>query len=131
MKWRVVAVLCLVLALSFGGLVFAQTHLTFKGVNYASSMLKPLPIDKDHVVLVGEQMGIETNNQPALNNMSTHFSVIVYFANGVSHWHGYGVFADKDGDTILSEIWDNPAVVNGGKTKILGGTGKFAGTEGT
>jgi hypothetical protein len=131
MNRRMVMPFCVVLALVLGGQVFAQTHLTFKGVNYASSALKPLPVDKDHVVLIGEQMGIETNDKPAFNNMSTHFSVIVYFEKGVSHWYGYGVYADKDGDTMLFEIWDNPAVVNGGKGKVIGATGKFAGMEGT
>ncbi len=131
MKWRVATVFCLVLAFALGGQAFSQTRVTFKGTNYASSTLKAMPVDKDHVVLVGEQLGLETNNQPAFNNMSTHFSLIVFGDNGVFHFHGYGVYADKDGDTILVEIWDSPPGFDGGKGKIMGGTGKFAGIEGT
>ncbi len=44
-----------------------------------------MPIDKDHAVLLGEQYGIEINDQPAFNNLSTHFSVIAYFEKG---WGG-------------------------------------------
>jgi hypothetical protein len=104
---------------------------TFKGTNYASTDLKAMPIDKGHLVLFGEQLGVEINDQPAFNKMSTHFSVIVYFDKDGGHFHGYGVYADKDGDTMVWEIWDSPAGADGGKGKLVGATGKFAGMEGT
>jgi hypothetical protein len=87
MNRRLMILFCLVGAvLLLGGQVFAQTHLTFKGTNYASTALKAMPVDKDHMVLIGEQLGLEVNNQPAFNNMSTHFSLIVYF-NKDTGWH--------------------------------------------
>jgi hypothetical protein len=131
MNRRVMTEFCLVVALVVGGQVFSQTRLTFKGVNYLSDTLKPLVIDKDHFMEIGEQMGIQTSDNPAFNNMSVDYLVIVYIEKGVVHFHGYGVAADKDGDTMLSEFWDSPAVVNGGKAKVTGGTGKFEGVEGT
>ena len=132
MKKRVLIALCIAVVVLLGGQVFAQTHLTFKGTNYASTALKTMPVDKDHIVLVGEQLGVEENSQPAFNNMSTHFSVIVYFNKDTGwHFHGYGVYADKDGDTMMWEIWDSPLGADGGKGKLIGATGKFAGMEGT
>jgi len=132
MNRKLMIPLCLLVALLAGGQVFAQTHLTFKGINYASTALKTMPVDKDHIVLVGEQLGLEVNNQPAFNNMSTHFSIIVYFNKDTGwHFHGYGVYGDKDGDTMMWEIWDSPSGADGGKGKLIGATGKFAGMEGT
>jgi len=121
----------LVFLLAFGTSSFAQARITFNGTNIASSALKAMPVDKDHVVLVGEQLGVEVNDKPAFNNMSTHFSLIVYFDKDVAHFHGYGVYADKDGDTMVWEIWDYPPGADGGKGKLIGATGKFAGMDGT
>ena len=129
MNRRVVIVFCLVFALVLTVQGFSQqTRLTFKSVSYVSDTLKPLVIDKDHFMEVGEQMGIQTSDNPAFN-MTVDYLVVVSIDNGVVHFHGYGVSVDKDGDTMLSEFWDNPA--GGGKAKVTGGTGKFEGVEGT
>ncbi len=132
MSRRVLIAFCLVLALLVaGGQAFSQTRLTLKATDYVSDVWKALPVDKDHVFLIGEEMGIQTSDNPAFNDISCHFSTVVYIEKGVVHFHGYGVYADKDGDTMLIEFWDNPTVVNGGKGKVIGATGKFAGMEGT
>jgi hypothetical protein len=132
MKRLLIPALGLIMVLALGGQAFSQTRLVFKGINYASTGLKTMPVDKDHLVLVGEQMGVEINDKPAFNNMSTHFSLIVYFSKDTGwHFHGYGVYADKDGDTMLWEIWDSPFGADGGKGKLIGATGKFAGMDGT
>ncbi|MGA2766646.1 MAG: hypothetical protein ABSG17_25160 [Spirochaetia bacterium] len=75
-------------------------------------------------------MGLQIADRPAFNNISCHFSTVVYIENGVVHFHGYGVYVDKDGDKILTEFANNP-VAPGGRAKVIGGTGKFAGMEGT
>jgi len=131
MKYSLVLVLSLVLALSLGGHVFAQTQMTFTGTNYASSTLKAMPIDQDHIVLIGEQMGVEVNDKAPFNNLSTHFSLIVFIDKGASHVRGYGTYVDKDGDKFVIEIWDFPAgSPNKVRGKVIGATGKFAGMEG-
>jgi hypothetical protein len=131
MNRRVMIAFCLFLALVAGGQVFSQTRLNVKAVCYVSDAWKALPIDKDHLVLIGEEMGIQTSDRPAFNNISCHFSTVVYIEKGTAHFHGYGVYTDKDGDTMLTEFSDNSAVVNGGKGKVIGATGNFAGMEGT
>jgi hypothetical protein len=131
MRWKACAVVCLVLAAGLGGQAFSQTQISFNGTNYASNDMKVLPIDKDHLVMVGEQMGIEVNDKPLFNNLSTHFSLIVYVDKEGARFHGYGTYADKDGDKMVWEIWDFPAGADKGKGKLIGATGKFAGMEGT
>ena len=132
MRWQFVAVFCIVLACAVGGQAFAQTQIAFTGTNVASSALKAMPIDKEHLVLIGEQMGVEVNDKALFNNLATHFALIVYFDKGAQHLHGYGTYVDKDGDTFMVEIWDFPSgSPSKGKGKVIGATGKFAGMEGT
>lgn len=132
MKWQLVAVSCLVLAVALGGQASAQTQIAFTGINYASSTLKAMPIDQEHIVLVGEQMGVEVNENALFNNLSTHFSIIMFVDKGAIHLHGYGTYADKDGDKFMVEIWDFPAgSPNKVKGKVIGATGKFTGLQGT
>jgi len=132
MKCPCVLVLSLVLAFGIGAQLDAQTQIAFTGTNYASATLKAMPIDQGHVVLIGEQMGLEVNDKPLFNNLATHFALIIFFDNGAQHLRGYGTYADKDGDKFIVEIWDFPAGSPAkGKGKIVAATGKFAGLEGT
>jgi len=132
MKWRVTGVLFLVLCVAAGGQVLAQTQIAFSGTNYASATLKLMPIDQAHFVLIGEQWGVETSDKALFNNMSTHFAIIIYVDKGAQHLRGYGTYVDKAGDKFVVEIWDFPSGSGtSGKGKVLTGTGKFAGMEGT
>ncbi len=132
MRWRVAIVLCLVLGVAAGGQVLGQTQIAFTGTNYASATMKLMPIDQAHFVLVGEQLGVETCDKALFNNMSTHFALIIYVDQGAQHLRGYGTYVDKAGDKFVVEIWDFPSGSGtSGKGKVLGGTGKFAGLEGT
>ncbi len=118
-----------VLALLLGGQAFSQTRLTVKTVCYVAEELKVLPIDKDHLLVTLDENGIQSADNPAFNNISCHFSTVTYVDKGVLHFRGYGVYTDKDGDMILTEYADNPA--GGGRARVIGATGKFAGIQGT
>ena len=120
-----------VLALLLGAQAFSQARLIVKTVCYVSESVKVFPIDKDHLMLMLDENGIQSSDKPAFNNISCHFSTVAYIEKGVTRFHGYGVYTDKDGDMILTEYVDNPAVTSGGKAKVIGATGKFAGIEGT
>jgi hypothetical protein len=133
MKYLLVSVLSLVLALSVGGQVFAQTQMTSTGVNYGSITWKFMPIDKDHAVLIGEQPGVRVDDsgKGPFNNLATHIAMIMYLDKGVAQYHGYETHVDKDGNSLVWEIWGFPAGSNKGKGKLIGATGKFEGMEGT
>jgi hypothetical protein len=133
MKWRIAAVFCLVLALAWRGQAFAQTQMTSTGTNYGSTTWKVMPVDQDHMVFIGEQVGVRVDDsgKGPFNNTATHIAMILYMEKGVFRTHGYETHVDKDGDKIVWEIWDFPAGTNKGKGKILYTTGKFAGMQGT
>jgi len=133
MNWRVVAVLVLLLALSLGGQVIAQDKITSTGTNYGSSEMKVMPIDQDHLILIGEQVGVRVDDsgKGPFNNLATHIAMIMYIEKGAYHYYGYETHVNKDGDKLVWEIWDFPAGTNKGKGKLIAATGQFAGMEGT
>jgi hypothetical protein len=134
MKYSFGLVLGVVLMLSLGGQVFAQTQMTVNITNYSYDAFKPVPVDKDFVVISGEQFGLTVaeGGKGPFNNMSFHSVLIVYADKAERHFHGYVTEVDKDGDKSVWEIWDFPSgTPNRGKGKVIGGTGKFTGMEGT
>ena len=134
MKYRLVSALSLILALHLEGQVFAQTQMTLTVTNYTHDAYKAMPIDKDHMVLTLEQFGVQLaeSGKGPFNNLSSHGALIAYADKGERHFHGYYTYVDKDGDNIMWEIWDFPSgTPDRGAGKIIGGTGKFTGMEGT
>jgi hypothetical protein len=132
MKWQFAAVFCLALFVGLGGQAFAQTQMTSTGTNYGSSEMKTMPIDQQHVVLIGEQVGVRVDDsgKGPFNNLASHIAMIMYVDKGAFRYHGYETHVDKDGNSMIWEIWDLPGT-NKGKGKLIGTTGKFAGMEGT
>jgi hypothetical protein len=111
----------------------AETQITSTGTNYGSSTMKISPIDNGIWVGTAEQMGIRVDDtgEGPFHMMSTDIQLILYGDKTGVHYRGYETHVDKDGDKVLWEIWDFPAGTRTGKGKIIGGTGKFEGIEGT
>jgi hypothetical protein len=133
MKGRALVLFVSVFALVSGGQIFAQSQMTDSGTNYGSSTIKAVPIDKDHIVLIWEQMGlrVDDSGKGPFHRMATHLAMIIYIDKGVEQDHGYMTQSDKDGDKVIWEIGAFPIGSRTGKGKIIGATGKFEGMEGT
>ena len=120
------------------GQVLAQTQVTYTGINYGSiSTLKGAPLDQEHWVGSQELMGIRVDDsgKGPFHNLATHIVIITFYDKGVGKMRGYETHTDKDGDKVVWEISgvddpQHPGTMNG-TGKILAGTGKFAGMDGT
>lgn len=133
MRYSLVLALGLALVLSLGGQAFAQTQMTVTGNGYWTDTIKFMPIDKDHaIVMADDQMGIfvTDSGKGPFNNLSGHCVWLDSSAAGKDHWYGFTVFTDNDGDKIFWEIHEGGAQ-NTARGKILWGSGKFEGIEGT
>ncbi len=138
MKGIIAFVLNFVLFLAFGS-ANAQMAKEGKGssTNMYSGTFKVLPLDQDRFVAVYENTGALTSDsgEGLFHNMSSRGVGIVYFEKGVGKTLGYIVLTDPEGDKVLVEIKEDttrPAPSpNSGTGKYIGGTGKFAGIEGT
>ena len=113
MKWRVLAVFVLVFTLALGGVVFAQTQMTVKGILYQTGTPQVTVIDQDHWVAVvdyrGVKIDVSTPQVAALDNMSADNKLVLFGEKNVVHDFGYLTLMDKDGDKIVWQIWDTPA----------------------
>ncbi len=133
MKWLFASALCLGLVLAFGGQAAAQVQVTTNGTNYAALTTHVFPIDKDHWVATGDQMGIRVDDtgKGPFNMMSTDIQFTFYGDQKGFRYHGFETHTDKDGDKIIWDMWDVAPGSNKGEGKIVGATGKFTGAEGT
>jgi len=122
-----------VLALCVGGRVSSQTQVTVTGNSYWTDSPKFLPIDKDHaMVFADDQTGVYVTDsgKGPFNNLSGHCIWLDSHDGGKDHWYGFTLFTDNDGDKMFWEIHEG-AAPNSAKGKVLWGSGKFDGIEGT
>ena len=92
-------------------------------------------IDKDHWVAVVDMKGVKidiTTGKGPLNNMASDTKIVLFGDKTGAHYFGYIVLQDNDGDKMVWQVWDTPAGgPNKGAGKIVAGTGKYEGAEGT
>ncbi|MCK4788476.1 MAG: hypothetical protein KAV87_32345 [Desulfobacteraceae bacterium] len=139
-KIIVASVLTFIFLVAFGPLADAQMAKqgTFSGTAVYSGTYKVMPLEKDTYVVTFEHTGVLTSDtgKGPLHNMSVHCVGFHYYEKGIAKKSmGYEVYTDPDGDKVLTEFTDleyhRTAKVKKGTVKFLGGTGKFAGIEGT
>lgn len=111
---------------------------TFAGTNSYAGTYKVTALDKDRLVISYENTGtqVEDSGQGPLHGMSTHNTGIQYIdiKKGMGKTMGYMTWMDKDSDRILWELTEDATQVKGPSTgtgKLIGGTGKFMGMEGS
>ncbi|MEN8123077.1 MAG: hypothetical protein ABFS35_22250 [Bacteroidota bacterium] len=110
---------------------------SFSGINFYAGSHKIIPLDKEHFVLSFENFGVNVSDSEAgpFHGMSTHNVGVIYFENGVGTTRGYFTNTDKDGDKIIWELNEDSAHMapnpTKGKGKIMEGTGKFKGIQGS
>jgi hypothetical protein len=127
------------LSVAFGLVADAQMAKegTFAGTNSYAGTYKVTPMDKDRYVISYENMGVqvEDSGQGPLHGMSTLNMGIQYFEKGVGKLRAYMTCMDKDGDKILWELIEEAsqlgASASSGTGKMMGGTGKFTGIQGS
>jgi len=109
---------------------------TISGTNSYAGTGKVTALDKDRLVISYENTGtqVEDSGQGPLHGMSTHNTGIQYIEKGVGKTRAYMTWMDKDGDKILWELTEDASQLVGPSTgtgKIIGGTGKFMGMQGS
>ncbi len=131
MKYLTIALVGL--AVLAGGRAVAQTQMTSVGTNYGSNVMKISQLDPDHWVGTQEITGIrlDDSGKGPFHLMTTYIVLILYGDKSGVRLHGYSTFMDRDGDKLMAELSEASLTSPKGKGKVLGGTGKFAGIEGT
>jgi len=134
-KCLLILVLSLVLAVIWGGEGFAQTkkEMTFSGTHYWSSMPKAFQIDPDRLIRYPELLGVRVNDSGdgPFHGASVHIVAVAYSSKGYNGFRGYETWIDKDGDKLIWELMDTPPGASSSPGRLIEGTGKYTGWQGT
>ena len=130
-----VLVLSLVLSITWGGEGFAQTkkEMTFSGTHYWSSTPKAFQVDPDRSIMQLELLGVRVNDSAdgPFHGASVHIATVSYRSKGYNGFRGYETWTDKDGDKVIWELLDTPSGASSSPGRLIEGTGKYAGWQGT
>lgn len=137
---RVIAasIFSFVILFAFGMIAYGEMAKegSLAGTNTYAGTHKIIPLDKERLVIVYENMGVRASDsgEGPFHGMSTHNVGVMYFENGVGKLRGYVISADKDGHKFIIELTEEASQLSpkptSGKGKIIGGTGKFKGIQG-
>ena len=134
-KGALILVLSLVLAIIWGGESFAQTkkEMTFSGTHYFSSTPKVFRLGPDQLIMQTENFGVRVNDSGdgPFHAASVHIVLVSYRSKEYNGSRGYFTWTDKDGDKVIGELLDTPPGASSSPARIIGGTGKYMGWQGT
>jgi hypothetical protein len=134
-KCLLISVLSMVLVIAWGLEATAQSknEMTFSGTHYWSSAGKLFPVDQGRLIMHTELMGVRVNDSGdgLFHGASVHIVAVSYRAKGYSGFRGYETWIDKDGDKVIWELMDTPPGATTSPARLIEGTGKYAGWQGT
>ncbi len=132
--------LSLILSISLGWDAIGQMPKEgrYDGVTTYAGTHRVFPIDKEHFITFYENTGVRVDDSGGgpFHKVATHNMGIIYSEKGVARLRGYFSTIDKDGDKVLWELTETeskPSPPNQvkGTGKIIWGTGKFTGIQGS
>jgi hypothetical protein len=134
-KCLLLSILCLVLAITWGGEGSAQTkkEMTISGTHYFSATLKVFQVAPDRSISHPELFGVRVNDSGdgPFHGASTHIVSVAYRSKGYNSYRGYETWTDKDDDKVIWELMDTPAGATSSPARLIEGTGKYLGWQGT
>jgi hypothetical protein len=137
---KILLIVMMSLPLSFicGESAWSQTQkeITFSGTHYWSATPKIFQLDPERVISQTDLMGVRVNDSGdgPFHAASTNIAGITYMSKGEFRYRGLEIWADKDGDKVVWELTDlgtGYSAAANGKAKIIEGTGKNTGWQGT
>jgi hypothetical protein len=130
-----ISALLLTLVVVWAGESVAQTkkEITFSGTHYWSSTGKVFPVGSGTLIMHMELMGVRVNDSAdgLFNGASVHIVTAAYRSKGYSGFRGYETWIDEDGDKLIWELMDTPPGAATSPARVIEGTGKYVGWQGT
>ena len=114
----------------------ATKEINFSGTHYWSGTPKVFQIDPDRSVLEMEIFGVRVNDSGdgPFNGASVYIAVLHCQNKGPVdpvRSRNYEVWTDKDGDKVIWELTDDSSGGPSGTARLIDGTGKYTGWQGT
>ena len=114
----------------------ATKEINLSGIHYWSGTPKVFQIDPDRSILEMEIFGVRVNDSGdgPFNGASVYIAVLHYQNKGPVdpvRSRNYEVWTDKDGDKVIWELTDDASGKPSGTARLIDGTGKYTGWQGT
>jgi hypothetical protein len=139
-RFIIIAVTSLGVAIGWGGHAFAQAakEVQFSGTHYYGHTPKVFKLDQNQMIMQFETLGVRVNDsgEGLFHEASVQIVGILYRGKDGSRLRGFETWTDKDGDKLVWEIMEKKIAdpqpgTSPGTAKVLSGTGKYVGVEGT
>jgi hypothetical protein len=113
-----------------------KKEMDLSGTNYWSSTPKVFPFDPAHPDRVINQLeifGVRVNDSGdgPFHGASVHIVTVGYYSQDYNRERAYESWTDKDGDKVIWELMDRPSGASSSPARLIVGTGKYTGWEGT
>jgi len=110
-----------------------KKEMNFSGTHYWSSTPKVFQVDPDRSIMQLEVFGVRVNDSGdgPFHGASVHIVTVAYNSKGYNGFRGYVTWTDKDGDKVFWELMDTPPGSSSSPGRLIEGTGKYTGWQGT
>src|SRR5271165_1362859 len=113
-----------------------RKEINFSGTHYWSSTPKAFPVDPAHpdrIMAQSEIFGVRVNDSGdgPFNEASIHIVTVGFYGKDFNRERSYESWTDKDGDKVIWELTDRPSGASSSPGRLIVGTGKYTGWEGT
>jgi hypothetical protein len=139
-RFIILALTSLVIAITWGGEVFAQgtKEVQFSGTHYYGHTPKVFKLDQDQMIIQFETLGVRVNDtgEGPFHEASVQIVGVLYKGKDGSRLRAFETWTDKDGDKLVWELADKivkdpqPGTTPG-TAKVFSSTGKYVGMQGT
>jgi hypothetical protein len=149
MKTRIFGLVALAIGLAFPLFAQQQTNtaasestenkkqINFSGTHYWSGTPKAFQIDPGRIIAQQDILGVRVNDSGdgPFHGASVYIAVLQYRIENsldpVVRSRAYEAWTDKDGDKVIWELTDAPSGAPSGTARLIDGTGKYRGWQGT
>ena len=114
-----------------------KKEISFSGTHYWSSTPKAFPVDPAHpdrIMAQSEIFGVRVNDSGdgPFNGASVHIVTVGFYGKDFNRERFIcESWTDKDGDKVIWELTDRPSGASSSPGRLIVGTGKYTGWEGT
>ena len=121
-----------ILSMSGTPLAWAQQKVEEAGIDSMMADHRIFELEKDHLVILVHERGIETTADPSMPTNMTAIDcmgMVDVLPDKTSKGNGYCVLTDSEGDKIFQR-WSSSSAMPENRYETIGGTGKFEGAKG-
>ena len=139
-RYQIFVIICLVISVNWVSVAFSQEAkaLKFTGTHYYGHTPKVYKLDEDQMIIQFETLGVRVNDSGdgPFHEASVHITGVLYRGKEGSRLRAFETWADSDGDKLVWELVEkasagSPPGTSPGTAKVLSGTGKYTGMQGS